>query len=508
MRFRLLAENSRDVIRLFDAERTIRYASPSCEAVLGYRPEELIGHAAAEFQHPDDAAASDTRRDTVIAGRGDDVTMTYRSRRKDGGYVWLESSVRPLRDEAGGAVVGYQESARDISERREAEAEIRRAKEEAEHANRAKSEFLSRMSHELRTPLHAILGFGQLLEHEDLRSGQREKLVQIIRGADHLLTLINEALDLSAIERGELRLSLEPVHVADVLDEALDMVAPLAAGRSLTVLAPVPAELDHHVMADRQRLKQVLLNLLSNAVKYNREGGSVEVACAREGGDKCRIEVADSGVGIAAEDVTRLFEPFDRLGAETSDVEGTGLGLALAKRLIEAMDGEIDVESELGRGSAFSLVLPIAEPPQARPAPRADTRPAPVPRGDGHARTVLYIEDNPSNIKLVETILGLRPEVTLLVASHGSLGLELASHHLPSLVLLDLNLPDIAGEDVLRRIRADSRTAGIPVVMLSADATPGQVERLRRAGADDYLTKPFRFEQILAVIDGLAGPRS
>jgi PAS domain S-box-containing protein len=505
-RFRLLAENSRDVIRVYDVDRIIRYASPSCEAVLGYRPEELVGHSATEFQHPGDAAAREARRRSIHAGLRDDVTVTYRSRRKDGTHVWLEANVQPLHDEHGQSVVGYQESARDISERRAAEAEIRQAKEEAERANRAKSEFLSRMSHELRTPLHAILGFGELLEHEELRAGQREKLMQMVRGADHLLALINEALDLTAIERGELRLSVEPVHAGEVVDEAIELVTPLAEARSLTLSPPAAADVDRHVMADRQRLKQVLLNLLSNAVKYNRERGGIAVACTVTPEGRLRTEVTDSGFGIATEDLERVFEPFDRLGADTTDVEGTGLGLALTKRLIEAMNGTIGVESERGRATTFWFELAIVEAPQPLPpASPGDSR-ADAPRGDAEARTVLYIEDNPSNIRLVETILAMRPEVTLLVASQGSLGVELAREHRPALVLLDLNLPDISGEDVLRRLRSDPRTADIRVVMLSADATPGQVERLRRAGADDYLTKPFGYAHFLDLVDGPTGP--
>jgi CheY-like chemotaxis protein len=245
----------------------------------------------------------------------------------------------------------------------------------------------------------------------------------------------------------------------------------------------------------------VLLNLLSNAVKYNRERGNVRLVSTREDHGKLRIAITDDGAGIAAPDLLRVFEPFDRLGLETSEVEGTGLGLALTKRLIEAMSGEIGVQSVRGHGTTFWVQLPVVEAPLARPAPaRGNEQAAPVLER-GSPRTVLYIEDNPSNIRLVETILATRPEVTLLVASQGSLGLELAREHQPSLVLLDLNLPDISGEEVLRRIRGHPRTADIPVVMLSADATPGQADRLRQAGADDYLSKPFGFDQFLAVID-------
>jgi signal transduction histidine kinase/CheY-like chemotaxis protein len=396
--------------------------------------------------------------------------------------------------------------ARGIIERKAAEAETGRAKQDAERANRAKSEFLSRMSHELRTPLHAILGFGELLERDDLRVGQREKVAQITKGASHLLVLINEALDLTAIEQGELKISLEPVHAGELVKETLEIIAPLAAARSLR-LAAAPAGCDLHVMADRQRLKQVLLNLLSNAVKYNREGGEIKLGCTRRDTDEVGIEVSDRGVGIAAADLARVFEPFERLGAETTGVEGSGLGLALTKRLIEAMGGQIAAESELGSGTTFWLELAVVAAPHARRwAPEADQRRLPAARVRGPARTVLYIEDNPSNIRLVETILAERPDVTLLVASQGGLGLELAREHQPSLVLLDLNLPDISGEAVLRRLRSDPRTADLPIVMLSADATPGHVQHLRRAGAHDYLTKPFGFEQLMAVIDGFAAP--
>jgi PAS domain S-box-containing protein len=502
-RFRLLAENSHDVIRLYAADATIQYASPSCSAVLGYEPEELVGRSSIDFQHPDDDAGRDQRRGAVLASRGDS-TVTYRSRHKDGHFVWLEATVRALRDDKTGAVVGFQEAARDVSERKAAEALTARAMADAERANNAKSEFLSRMSHELRTPLHAILGFGELLDREGLRPEQREKLVQITKGGRHLLDLINEILDLSRIEQGELSLSLEPVPAGRLVQETLDMIAPLAAARSVTIHAPVTASSDIHVLADRQRLKQVLLNLLSNAVKYNRPGGEVTLICRPTGSAKLRIQVVDTGPGIARQDLTRVFDPFERLGAEASEVEGTGLGLALSKRLVEAMDGAIGVESELGKGTAFWLEFALTAASTAPGPPSSGDLPIQRARIRGRARTVLYVEDNPSNIKLAETILGERPEVSLIVATQGGLAVDLAREHRPSLVLLDLNLPDVSGEEVLRRIRNDPRTADTPVVVVSADATPGQVERLRSAGANDYLTKPFSLEEFLAVIDSSA----
>ncbi|HWF49656.1 MAG TPA: PAS domain S-box protein [Solirubrobacteraceae bacterium] len=502
-RFRVLAENSTDVITRAGPDGRFLYVSPASRRLYGYEPEELVGRHGLEDIHPEDHA--ELREELGTQDEHHDIhTLEYRFRRKDGSYVWVETKARRLRDRQG-AVLEYQSSTRDISARRTAEATARRAQTEAEQANSAKSEFLSRMSHELRTPLHAILGFGELLARDELDVGQHERLRQLVKAAHHLLDLINEVLDLSRIERGELRLSLEPVHVGDVVSETLGMVLPLAAAASVTVASPPGEDLEIHVLADRQRLKQVLVNLCSNAVKYNHAGGRVTLRCTQDGTPKARIEVIDTGIGIAPGNLPRVFEPFDRLGAEATDVEGTGLGLALSKRLIEAMGGEISVASVVGQGTTLAIELPVV------PAPVASAAPARAPDGEStppasrapqRLRTVLYIEDNPSNIKLVEAILVARPEVTLIVATQGSLAIDLAREHRPALVLLDLNLPDISGEEVLRRLRSDSRTAEIPVVITSADATPRHIERLRRAGADDYLTKPFGIERFLSVIDG------
>ncbi len=502
--FRLLAEYSTDVIGRLSGDGLIEYVSPASVSVYGYEPDDMVGRYGSEFIHPDDleAMTGDFSSDSEASDYGV-ITNSYRVLRGDGGYVWVEAKIRALRDPATNEVVEFHTVARDVSERKQAEADVRRARDEAEQANAAKGEFLSRMSHELRTPLHAILGFGELLGRHDPRPDQREQLTQIMKAGRHLLELINEVLDLSRIDDGALRLSLEPVHVGEVVVETLEMLQPVASASAVRLAEPHFDRPHVHVLADRQRLKQVLLNLLSNAVKYNREGGEVRVAATGGAASLARIEVADTGLGIARGDVERAFSAFERLGAEATDVEGTGLGLALTKRLIEAMGGTIGVDSEVGRGTTFWLDLPEVPAPEAAvPEQRRPVTAASAPlRTD--ARTVLYIEDNPSNIKLVETILRERPEVTLLVAQQGRLGLDLAREHAPALVLLDLNLPDISGEEILRRLRADERTASVPVVMVSADATVGQVARLRGGGADGYLTKPFEIEQFLAVIDGL-----
>jgi signal transduction histidine kinase/CheY-like chemotaxis protein len=363
-------------------------------------------------------------------------------------------------------------NARIEEEVRQRSMELREAKEAADRANTAKSEYLSRMSHELRTPLNAILGFAQLLELEDLGEEQRENLHYILTAARHLLALINEVLDIAAIEAGRLPLSLEPVAVADVVAETVSLIRPLADQHQVLLVNP-PLSCASHVQGDRQRLKQILLNLLSNAVKYNRQGGRVELECGPGDDGRLRIQVVDTGPGIAAEAMGQLFVPFERLGNEQSGVEGAGLGLPLSRRLAEAMGGTLDVASELGQGSSFWVELPVAEGPVQR-AERQQELPPPVPAPSEPevAMTVLYIEDNLSNLQLVERVLSRRPGVRLISAMRPQLGLDLAAEHDPDLVLLDLHLPDMPGQEVLRRLRAEPRTAEVPVVILSADARP------------------------------------
>jgi signal transduction histidine kinase/ActR/RegA family two-component response regulator len=384
-------------------------------------------------------------------------------------------------------------------ERRE-RGRAQRAEETAAAANRAKSEFLSRMSHELRTPLNGILGFAQLLELDARTAEQRESIAHILKGGRHLLALINEVLDIARIEAGKLSISPEPVHSRDVVNGALDLVRPQAAVRSVRLPEAVAA--DAYVMADRQRLQQILLNLLSNAIKYNRPGGAVSVSCDAGPSDRVRLTVADDGPGIAPELMPRLFTPFDRLDSQELSVEGTGLGLALSRGLAELMGGTLSAESTVGKGSKFTIELPAAECP-TRTVERAAGLQA-VERADAGLRgTVLYIEDNPSNLRLVERIVVRRPGVTLLSAMQGRRGLELARDHRPDLILLDLHLPDVSGQDVLAELRADPMTREIPVVILSADATPSQASRLVQEGAHAYLTKPLVVSQFLALLDAL-----
>ena len=396
----------------------------------------------------------------------------------------------------------YQTRWREFSVRtalRRARREAERARKSAEAANRAKSEFLSRMSHELRTPMNSVLGFAQLLARKELPPDQRKGVDHILKAGKHLLTLIDEVLDLARIEANRQQLSLEPVYIRTLLDEVLNLIRPLATQRDCHLENGTESLPDYRIHADRQRLTQVLLNLLSNAIKYNRPGGSVHVACERDGG-RLRIAVQDTGIGIAPEKMEQLFVPFARLGAEQTEVEGTGLGLALSKGLVELMGGHLHVQSTPGQGSTFSVELPLAEDP-ATLGEESRISAAFAPAVDAASATVLYIEENLANLSLVETILADRSHIRLLSALQGQIGLDLAWEHAPELILLDLYLPDLPGEEVLRRLQLDPRSRAIPVIVISADASDTQMQRLREAGAHSYLTKPLDIDRFLGTVD-------
>jgi PAS domain S-box-containing protein len=469
------------------------------QKLFQYTAEEVVGKPTSVLAPPELAVEcaqlwAKLRRGVSIEG--------YETRRliKGGRTIEVSLTLSPVRD-ADGNVVEASTIARDVSERNRAEREREAAREEAHAANQSKSEFLSRMSHELRTPLNAIIGFGQLLEMNGLDETQREYVDRILRGGQHLLKLINEVLDISRIESGTVSISLEPIDADAAVAEALELIGPMAAQRGLRVAAPARPPAQRYVVADQQRLKQILLNLLSNAVKYNRDGGSITVSI-EERDDRLRILVTDTGSGLTAEQQDRLFVPFERLGAEAGATEGTGLGLALSKALAEVMQGDLElIASKPSAGSTFAVDLPRGQPAGAGVA-----GPAPAPRdlpepAENARLEILYIEDNLSNLRLVEEILSYRPQVKLLVAMQGGLGLELAAQCVPDLVILDLHLPDIPGHEVLARLRSAPATAAIPVVVLSADATEGQIRRLLQAGAQAYLTKPLDVRRLLELVD-------
>ncbi|HET9467307.1 MAG TPA: response regulator [Vicinamibacterales bacterium] len=394
----------------------------------------------------------------------------------------------------------------DITERKRAEQAMSIARREADRANRAKSDFLSRMSHDLRTPLNAVLGFAQLLDMDNLSPDQRESVTQILEAGRHLLDLMNEVLDISRIESGNLSLSPEPVAVADIINQVVRLMRPLGTARHIDVRAAPSADDERFVRADRQRLNQILLNLMSNAIKYNRPGGTVTVSCDDAAGGRVRISITDTGVGIRPEKLALLFTPFERLGADQTGVEGTGLGLALSRGLAEAMGGRIGVASDVDRGSTFWIELERATAPAPEVGKSPETRTASA-SVDSVSGTILYIEDNASNVRLVERLLKQRrPAITLLHASDGTIGIDMALTHKPDLIFLDLHLPDTPGDEVLRRLWEDTRTRHIPVAVLTADATLSQSRRLIATGAKAYLTKPLDVSKMLALIDERLAP--
>jgi two-component system sensor histidine kinase/response regulator len=470
--------------------------------MVGYSETELTARTTSDITYPEDnREGSPLARALLDGNRRCSVEKRYV--RKDGEVVWATRTACVIRDK-NGTPHHFLIMVEDISERKRTEKALLEAKEEADRANHAKSEFLSRMSHELRTPLNAILGFSQLIELQRPTDTQRDYVGYIISAGRHLLDLINEVLDISRIEAGNLQFSLEPVAINEALDEALDLLQPHAAGRRITLSAPGRGDDIGYTLADRQRFKQVLLNLITNAVKYTPVGGQVTVSATISNEDACRVEVSDSGPGIAADKIERLFTPFDRLGAEQSDVEGTGLGLAVCQRLVQAMRGSIGVESALGQGTTFWIELPRAKSPLNGLQP-LKTVPAHRNRAAGaNDRTILYIEDNRPNLILVEQMLCEQPGIELLCAMTGQRGLDLARQQRPDLILLDLHLPDLPGWDVLAQLKADENTRRIPVIVISADATARQIERLLAAGARGYLTKPLDISEFYRAINDAA----
>jgi PAS domain S-box-containing protein len=505
--FSIIATDEKGIIQLFNV---------GAERMLGYMAAEVVNKISpSDIHDPQEvrvrAEALSLELATPItpgfealafkASRGieDIYELTYI--RKDGGRFPALISITALRNDYGD-IIGYLLIGTDNSVRKQVELELNNAMAVAEKANLAKSDFLSSMSHELRTPLSAILGFAQLIESGSPQPtpSQKRSIEQILKAGWYLLELINEILDLSQIESGKLPLSLEPISLNEVVRECQAMIEPQAQKSGIRMTFP-RFEIPHFVKADRTRVKQVLINLLSNAIKYNKAGGSVVVDYIESTPGRIRICVKDTGEGLSPDKLMQLFQPFNRLGKEAGVEEGTGIGLMVSKRLVELMKGEIGVESTIGVGSVFWIDLNLtAEPRRAAAAKPTAVAQAQVQAG-AQLRTLLYVEDNPANLMLVEDLIARRPDIRLLSATDGNGGIKIARASRPDMILMDINLPGISGIQALKILRADPATAHIPVVALSANAIPRDIEKGLAAGFFRYLTKPIKVNEFMDTLD-------
>lgn len=506
--FSIIATDEKGIIQLFNV---------GAELMLGYLAEEVVNKInPSDIHDPEEvmarAQALSLELATTItpgfealafkASRGieDIYELTYIC--KDGSRFPAIVSITALRDDYGN-IIGYLLIGTDNSVRKQVELELKKAMSVAEKANLAKSDFLSSMSHELRTPLSAILGFAQLIESGSPQPTptQKRSVDQILQAGWYLLELINEILDLALIESGRLSLSPEPVSLAEVMYECEAMIGPQAQKRGLSITFP-RFDVSYFIKADRTRVKQILINLLSNAIKYNKPNGTVVVTCIVKPPGRIRIGVEDSGEGLSPEKIAQLFQPFNRLGQEANAEEGTGIGLVMTKRLVELMGGVIGVESTVGKGSTFWIEMNLTTERQ----PSVDaTEPAVIAlaqdQADQQLRTLLYVEDNPANLMLVEDLMARRPDIRLLSARDGNSGVEIARTARPDVILMDINLPGISGIKVLKILADDPETAHIPVVALSANAMPRDIEKGLEAGFFRYLTKPIKINEFMDTLD-------
>lgn len=489
-----------DGILTIDSHGIVETMNLAAERIFGYTITEVVGRNIKMLMPEPDQSEHDSHLMRYFATGKKHIIGIGREvhgLRKDGSVFPIELSVNEM---LLGGERHFTGVLRDISSRKKSEQALIAARDEADRANQAKSEFLSSMSHELRTPMNAILGFGQLLELDEALSDENKDNVQeILKAGAHLLELINEVLDLAKIEAGHIDLSLEPVEVCPIVAECLSLVNALAHKRGI--------KLGHKglegmsVRADRTRLKQALLNLISNAIKYNREGGSVHIEVQTAETDRLSIRVTDTGPGIPDARLAELFLPFNRLDAENSGVEGTGIGLTITRRIVEMMGGTVDVKSEVGVGSTFWIELPLE-------SMRCDhdlngvaaERKTLMSRIEAIQQLVLYIEDNPANLKLVTQILGRREHIRLLTAHTPELGIELALSRRPDLILLDINMPHMDGYQVIEILKSDANLKDIPVIAVTANAMDRDIERGKAAGFVDYLTKPLNIEHFLKTI--------
>jgi PAS domain S-box-containing protein len=499
---RSLIESNIDALMTTDPRGIITDVNQQMEALTGCTRDELIGAPFKNyFTDPDRAEAG--IRQVLNGGKVTDYELTACARDGKETVVSYNATTFHDRDRK---LQGVFAAARDVTERKRFERtlqenniELERAKAAAEKANLAKSDFLSSMSHELRSPLNAILGFAQLINSDSPppTPSQTASIDQILHAGWYLLELINEILDLAQIESGKLALSREPTSLAEVMLECQAMIEPQAQQRGIKMIFPRSGTAQF-VDADRTRLKQVLINLLSNAIKYNKANGTVVVECAMSSPERMRISVRDTGAGLPPDMVSQLFQPFNRLGQERGREEGTGIGLVMSKRLVELMGGLIGVDSTVGLGSVFWFELNSTDEPQLEADTEQPTVSAPADRSSLRPlRSLLYVEDNPANLKLIEQLIARRSDLRLLSARDGILGIDLARAHHPDVILMDINLPGISGIEALRILRGDPATAHIPVIALSANAMPRDVEKGLQAGFFRYLTKPIKVDEFM-----------
>ena len=506
--FSIIATDEKGIIQLFNigAERMLGYQAVEVVNKINpsdiHDPQEVMARAQALSAELSTPITPGFEALAYKASRGieDSYDLTYIC--KDGSRFPAIVSITALRDDYDD-IIGYLLIGADNSVRKQVEAELTNAMAAAEKANLAKSDFLSSMSHELRSPLNAILGFAQLMESGTPlpTPSQTASIAQILQAGWYLLELINEILDLALIESGKLSLSVEPMSLTDVILECQTMIEPQTKKSGIRMHF-TGFEIPYFVNADRTRVKQVLINLLTNAIKYNRAQGSVEVTCHTNIAERIRISVRDTGEGLSPEKLAQLFQPFNRLGQEASAEEGTGIGLVVSKRLVELMGGEIGVESTVGVGCVFWIELNLSSAPQL--IIDADEPLIPFQeRITDHValHTLLYVEDNLANMQLVEQLIARRPDMRLLSAGDGTRGIALARAHQPKVILMDINLPGISGIQALKILREDPTTAHIPVLALSANAMPRDIQKGMEAGFFRYLTKPIKVTEFMEALD-------
>ena len=508
-RLETAVDTIQDAFALFDADDALVLCNSTYRSLLHEAsPGALVGRTYTElldiWMHSLDLGGEGERakfRAERLARRKEDQAA-FEVRTLDGRYLRVAD-----RRTADG---GWVKTMWDLTEDMRLSEELRKARQEAEAASAAKSDFLSSMSHELRTPLNAILGFAQLMQRdkkEPLPERHRERAAQILKGGEHLLRLIDDILDLARIEAGSVSISTEPVSVGEVLDEVRAALEPMAARSSIHVQqSPLPPALPS-LSVDRTRFAQIVMNYGSNAIKYNRPGGKVTIEASVGGPDRVRITVADTGIGIPADKLDKIFEPFQRAGQETGPIEGTGIGLSITKRLAEIMGGHVGFRSEPGRGSSFWVELPTASPSAERSASAVEPETA-ARLGTGTRHTVLYVEDNPANVTFMRDVLDEFEGLELLVASTAEMGIELARSRPPDVIIMDVNLPGMSGVDALRALQQDASLKGVPVIALTAAASERDRQRGLEAGFYRYLTKPVKVDELVDALGALLAEAS